>query len=81
MSIPELDLELMIGILSILPGCSVGISLGRVELVLAVSSSARIVSSLDSTPATACCRKEPHLEVGFVDVGSDAITTARASLS
>lgn len=80
MFIPEVDLELMTGILSILPSGSVLISLGLVEFALADSSSAKIVSSLDSTPATACCRKEPHLEVDFVDVGCDAITTTRAGI-
>lgn len=36
-----------------------------------VSSSARMLSSFDSTPA----RKEPHLEVAFGAGGGDAIST------
>ena len=35
------------------------------DLATLPSSSANIVSSLDSTPATACCRREPHREEAF----------------
>lgn len=38
----------------------------------ASSASARMVSNVDSTPATACEMKEPHLEV-FVGIGGLAI--------
>jgi hypothetical protein len=66
------------------PGCS---GFGSVEPVaallaflLAVSSpSARMVSSFDSTPATACCRKEPHLEEGLEVCGGEAIDRDRCS--
>jgi len=34
------------------------------------SPSARMVSSLDSTPATACWSSEPHLEAGFDTLGA-----------
>lgn len=41
-----------------------------------VLSSARMVSSFDSTPA----RKDPHLEVTFDVVGGDAISTTNVRL-
>lgn len=37
------------------------------------STSVRILSSLDSTPATACCRNEPHLEDCFAGVDMAAM--------
>ena len=39
-------------------------------------SSAKMVSSFDSTPA----RKEPHLEVAFDVVGGDAMSTVNGRL-
>jgi len=32
------------------------------------SPSARMVSSLDSTPATACCKREPHLDAEALEL-------------
>lgn len=61
---------------SLLAGCSsISPSLAGtgVDVVL---SSARIVSSFDSTPA----RKEPHLDETFEVMGGDAISTANARL-
>lgn len=57
---------------SFLTGCSCDSpSLAGIGVDL-VPSSARMVSSFDSTPA----RKEPHLEVTLEVVGGDAISTA-----
>ena len=58
-------------IASFFPGCScLNTSLASDDFS-AVSSSAKIVSSLDSTPA----RKDPHLEDDFCAVaGGDAIS-------
>ena len=51
-----------------MPSASTGAGL----LVFPLSSaSVRIWSSLDSTPATACCRNEPHIEDCFA---ADMIT-------
>lgn len=56
---------------SFLLGCSSIPPFPVVVRVDVVSSSARILSSFDSTPA----RKEPHLEVAFDAGGGDAIST------
>ena len=42
--------------------------------VVGITSSARMVSSRDSTPATACCRREPHREVGLGAVACEAMS-------
>ncbi len=55
---------------SFLPGCSWAPPYTVAEVEAVVGSSARIVSSFDSTPA----RKEPHLEVALNGAG-DAIST------
>jgi hypothetical protein len=47
-----------------LPLLSASIAVGLVGFPFS-SASVRMLSSLDSTPATACCRNEPHLEDCF----------------
>lgn len=62
---------------SFLTGCSsVSPSLAGIGVDV-VLSSARMVSSFDSTPA----RKEPHLDVTFEVMGGEAILTANARLT
>ena len=56
---------------SFLLGCSWAPPSPVVARVDVESSSARILSSFDSTPA----RKDPHLEVAFDAGGGDAILT------
>jgi hypothetical protein len=52
---------------------SCGALLEVVDLADGCSSSASMVSSLDSTERTACCKKPPHPDGGFVDLRGDVM--------
>lgn len=53
-------------LLSDFPVAACVVVVDLLELELSSGPSASMVSNLDSTPATACCKNAPHLEDGFV---------------